>query len=173
VAAVLNGDSDAFAILVRRYQNGYARFAVRMLGNRADADDVLQSAFIRAFRKLNECRNGASFGAWLYQIVVNECRTFATRRQKREQRLVQDDELLERTGVLPETADSGLHEEIQHALDQLDPLHREVFILKHVEELSYEEISRLTGVGISALKMRVKRAGDRLRKLLEGVPHVR
>jgi len=86
VAAVLNGDVDVYAVLVRRYQDAYVRFATRMLGSGDDADDALQSAFVRAFRKLCECRDPARFGAWLYQIVVNECRTFAARRDRRERR---------------------------------------------------------------------------------------
>ena len=60
-------------------------------------------------------------------------------------------------------------EEIYRALEQIDPLQREAFLLKHVEDLSYEEMAELTGVGVSALKMRVKRACDRLRELLQEV----
>lgn len=172
VAAVLAGDVEAFAMLVRRYRDAYTRFAVRMLGDREDADDALQSAFVRAYRKLGECEDPARFGAWLYRIVINECRTLATRRARRELRLVREDDALERaldTGHAPE--DSGWREEIQRALDRLDAEQREAFVLKHVEELSYEEMAELTGVGISALKMRVLRARERLRELLEGAHH--
>jgi RNA polymerase sigma-70 factor (ECF subfamily) len=63
-------------------------------------------------------------------------------------------------------------EEIERALSRLDPEQREAFLLKHVEELSYEEMAEITGAGISALKMRVKRACDRLRQLLEEVQRV-
>jgi RNA polymerase sigma-70 factor (ECF subfamily) len=63
----------------------------------------------------------------------------------------------------------ALHDEIQYALARLESAQREAFLLRHVEGLSYEEISGITGVGISALKMRVKRATARLRELLEGV----
>jgi RNA polymerase sigma-70 factor (ECF subfamily) len=62
-----------------------------------------------------------------------------------------------------------LHDEIQYALSRLESAQREAFLLRHVEGLSYEEISEITGDGISALKMRVKRATARLRDLLEGV----
>jgi RNA polymerase sigma-70 factor (ECF subfamily) len=62
-----------------------------------------------------------------------------------------------------------VREEIQHALDQLPVDHREAFILKYVEDMSYEEMAELTGAGVSALKMRVKRSCDRLQELLEGV----
>lgn len=170
VAAVLGGDVDAFALLVRRYRDTYARYAVRMLGSTEDADDVLQSAFVRAYRNLAKCQDPARFGAWLYQIVINECRTFGTRRGRRELRMIRDEVALEQTAVVGHEAEGlALREEIQRALDELDPDQREAFVLKHVEELSYEEMAELTGAGVSALKMRVKRACDRLRELLEGV----
>ena len=178
VAAAVAGDSEAFAGLVRRYRDLYARFAVRMLGSHADADDVLQSAFLRAFRGLAGCREPERFGAWLSQIVVNECRTFATRRGRRDRRFVDDaalDDALAAgsTAHLTEPADGeALREEIERALGRLVPEQREAFVLKHVEELSYEEMAEVTGVGLSALKMRVKRACERLRELLEEVQRV-
>ena len=164
VAAVLNGDVDAFGVLVRRYQDAYVRFATRMLGSRDDADDALQSAFVRAFRKLRECRDPARFGAWLYQIVINECRTLAIRRDRRERRFVRDERELERP---MDTIDPPDVAHIQSMLGRLEPEQREAFVLKHVEELSYEDMAELTGASISALKMRVKRACDRLRVLLQ------
>jgi RNA polymerase sigma-70 factor (ECF subfamily) len=167
VARVLNGDVDAYSFLVRRYQDAYFRFATRLLGSRDDADDALQSAFVRAYRKLSDCRDPARFGAWLYQIVINECRTFSHRRDRRERRVVRDERELEKV-VGDQIVERSMDiEEIQCALDRLDSEYREAFVLKHVEELSYDEISELTGVGVSALKMRVKRACDRLRQLLD------
>lgn len=166
VAEVLAGQVDTYGILVRRYQDAYVRFAIRMLGNRDDADDALQSAFLRAYRKLDECQDPNRFGAWLYQIVANECRTFASRRALRERRMVRDELELERAGGDPHER-SGELEDIQRALDRLDPDQKEAFILKHVEELSYDEMADLTGVSVSALKMRVKRGCERLRRLLD------
>jgi RNA polymerase sigma-70 factor (ECF subfamily) len=172
VAAVLKGETDAYAILVRRYQHAYYRFAIRMLGSPDDADDAVQSAFVRAYHALASCRNPERFGAWGYQIVVNECRTMAVTRQRRELRFVGVDMALL-------TGDDGQSrrnreemQEIQRALNRLDPDQREAFILKHVEELEYEEMATLTGASVSALKMRVKRARDRLQQLLEPVRNV-
>lgn len=167
VAAIVDGDVDAFAVLIDRYQGLCFRFAVRILGNRDDAEDALQEAFVRAFRGLTGCRDRERFGAWLYQIVVNECRTRATRRTRRDRQIV--DEV---SADLPDPkshADPGVDEEIQYALAQLNPEQREAFLLKYVEELSYDEMAEITGVGVSALKMRVKRSCERLRELLEGV----
>jgi RNA polymerase sigma-70 factor, ECF subfamily len=169
VAAILTGNTDAYSVLVSRYRDAYTRFAVRMLGSIEDADDALQLAFVRGFRNLNQCRDPDRFAAWLYQIVVNECRTLATRRSKREKRFSQNESALENVSVSHPADDSALRDEIQYALNRLEPQQREAFLLRHVEGLGYEEISEITGVGISALKMRVKRATERLRSLLEGV----
>ncbi|HJP58918.1 MAG TPA: RNA polymerase sigma factor, partial [Gemmatimonadaceae bacterium] len=156
-----------------RHQDTCVRFAVRMLGSRVDADDVLQSAFMRAFRNLRSCRDRERFGGWLYQIVVNECRTFATRRKRREQRFLSATPEIERA-IAPgsdETPDRDVGGHIERALGMLPADQREAFLLKHVEELTYEEISEMTGASVSALKMRVKRAADSLRDLLDGVYH--
>ncbi len=170
VASVINGDIDAFSVLVERYRNLHFRFAVRMLGDHADAEDVLQSAFVRAYRNIRKCRQPEQFGAWLYRIVINECRTFAVRRGRRQRRFVSY-RAVEPTALAdPKGMDEGTAEEIQRALDMLPVDQREAFVLKHVEELSYEQMSDLTGVGVSALKMRVKRACERLRSILEEVP---
>jgi RNA polymerase sigma-70 factor, ECF subfamily len=167
VSAVLGGETDAFGELVRRYQHVYYRFAVRMLGSRDDADDALQSAFVRAYRNLASCREPSRFGAWLYMIVINECRTGVIARQRREARFVHDEDSLD---VSVEVEESGMPQDletIQRALERLPPDQREAFVLKHVEELEYDEMAGLTGVSVSALKMRVKRARERLKQLLE------
>jgi RNA polymerase sigma-70 factor (ECF subfamily) len=142
-----------------------------MLGSIEDADDVLQSAFMRAFRNLSACRDPQRFRAWMYKIVINECRTFATRRLARERRLIRDEVVLANLATVHTAEREELHDEIRHAVSQLEPSQREAFLLKHVEDLSYEEMMELTGVGVSALKMRVKRACARLREILEGVYH--
>lgn len=168
VRAVLNGNAEAFAPLIERYQHEYMRFAMRMLGTREEADEALQAAFVRAFRALDRCRDPERFGAWLYRIVVNECRTRATRNGRRERWFVHDEALLLQMAMIPDGG-AGLREEIQHALGRLPPEQREAFVLKYVEDLSYEEMAEITGDGVSALKMRVKRACRRLRGLLEDV----
>jgi RNA polymerase sigma-70 factor (ECF subfamily) len=144
-----------------------------MLGSRVDADDALQSAFMRAFRGLRGCKDPEHFGGWLYQIVVNECRTYASRQRRREQRFPSSAAAIE-GAVAPgseQEVDPDVGGHIERALSTLPTDQREAFLLKHVEELTYEEISEMTGVSISALKMRVKRACDALRGQLEGVYH--
>jgi RNA polymerase sigma-70 factor (ECF subfamily) len=173
IAAVLAGDIDAFAGLVQRYQDTCTRFAVRMLGSHVDADDALQSAFMRAFRGLRGCNDPERFGGWLYQIVVNECRTFASRQRRRELRFPPAIDAIERA-VAPDSEGEDDHDvggHIERALSMLPTEQREAFLLKHVEEMTYDEIAEMTGASVPALKMRVKRACDALRDLLEGVYH--
>lgn len=172
VRRAIEGDVDAFAELSRRYRDQYTRFAVRMVGNRDDAEDVMQSAFIRAYRALEKCRDPGRFGAWLYQIVANECRSYVVRRGRRERRMVRDELRLEQATVDPRMDEAETLGDVQYALQQLDVEQREAFLMKHVEQLSYEEMAEITGDGISALKMRVKRACARLRELLEEVHDV-
>lgn len=172
VRRVLSGDTEAFAGLVARHRDRGLRFAVAMLGDRADAEETLQDAFVRAFRALRRCRTPERFAAWFMRILVNRCRTRAAVRRRAGSLFVADPTALERAAARS-GADLEWREEIERALARLDPLQREAFLLKHVEELDYEEMARLTGAGVSALKMRVKRACDSLRELLREVSDAR
>lgn len=169
VVAVLAGDREAYAVIVERYRDRYARFATRMLGNRQDAEEALQDAFVRAYRALDRCEDPAAFGAWFHAIVVNRCRTAGARRGREEKRFDLGDEALRNVAASDSWDGAAVLDEIERALMKLDAEHREAFLLKHVEEMSYEEMAEVTGAGVSALKMRVKRACERLRPLLEGV----
>ena len=172
VARVLEGDVDAYALLVTRYRPRLSRYALRMLGNREDAQEALQDAFVRAYRALGRCDDPDRFGAWLFRILVNRCRTAGARRTRRWRTVIEDEGALLEASV-PAVAERAVwREEIDRALDRLDPDQREAFLLKHVEDLSYEEMSGITGAGVSALKMRVKRACDRLRALLQEAERV-
>ena len=164
VRRVLAGDVDAYTKIVDRYYDRCARFAIRMLGNRDDAEDALQATFLRAYRALGKYHEQDKFSAWLYLILTNQCRSIAARRSHRERVFVNEESLL-LNAPDPRPGWTGEDEEfVQRVLNELDPLLREAFLLKYVEELSYEEMSVLTGAGISALKMRVKRACERLRE---------
>ena len=170
VRRVLEGDVDAFAILVDRYSDRYARFAVHMVGNREDAEEALQDAFVRAYRSLAQYREQERFSAWLYQILVNQCRTAIAKRRRLDATYVDVDpaELTVSDVCTPHAADAlPLRDRLDRALAQLPPDQREAVVLKYTEDLSYEDMAAITGAGVSALKMRVKRAFVRLRELLE------
>ena len=169
VRAVLAGDVDAYARLVDRYYDRCARYAVRMLGNRDDAEDALQATFLRAYRALARYQERDKFSAWLYRILMNQCRSVASRRSHRDKVFIREEALLLNAPDVDRMWSGEDEEFVQRVLAELDPLLREAFVLKYIEELSYEEMATLTGVGISALKMRVKRACDRLRDRWERI----
>jgi RNA polymerase sigma-70 factor (ECF subfamily) len=166
VQAALAGDPAAFAALVDRHSPACLRFARRMLGSREDAEDAAQEAFVRAHRALARYDGRTSFRTWLMSILVNRCRTALLQRHRRTRRVVLDEEALDKAAAA-EGSDLELRDAIERALAQLDEAQREAFLLKHVEHLTYEEMADATGVGVSALKMRVQRACDRLQILLK------
>ena len=157
------GELAAFDTLVRRYYAMCLRFAWRQLGNREDAEEVVQDALVRAYRSIRGCQDPDRFRGWIFTIVINRCRTFAARSRRR---FLLFNQWHEResppTAIAPETSRVDADEEIALVLSSLSPVLREAFLLKHVEELTYEEMAEATGVGVSALKMRVKRAADAL-----------
>jgi RNA polymerase sigma-70 factor (ECF subfamily) len=166
VRRVLEGDTAAYAGLVARYRDRLGRYAVRMLGNQADAEEALQDTFVRAYRSLARCTDADRFGAWIFGILVNRCRTHGAQRARRERTLVADETALARASVRDWSDGHAWRETIDWALAQLPPAHREAFLLKHVEDRSYEEMVELTGASVSALKMRVARAREMLQRLL-------
>jgi len=172
IRRVLDGDTDAYAGLVDRYRDRLGRYAVRMLGNMADAEEALQDAFVRGYRSLARCDNPERFGAWLFGILVNRCRTVGARRARRQRSVMPDEGALARAAVPDASNDFAWREAIEWALAQIPPANREAFLLKFVEDLSYEEMAAMTGVGVSALKMRVMRAREELRRLLREVERV-
>lgn len=168
VERAVDGDVDAFTEIVNWYYPRFVRFARHMLQSDADADDVVQEAFIRIYRALplyNEC---ARFESWIFRILANCCRTHLTRRQRQRIRLVPIDSY-EALGVeahIDSRDDVAWRNLLKSALDSLPIEQREAFLLHHIDGHSYEAMAEITGLGQSALKMRVKRACDRLRLLL-------
>jgi len=168
VQRVLAGDRDGFAGLVGRYRDRLGRYAVRMLGNRADAEDALQETFIRAFRSLGRCTEPERFGAWVFGILVNRCRTLGAQRARRDRVVAADEGALSRAAARDAVAtDGALREVLNRAMAHLGPTLREAFLLRFVEDLSYEEMAAVTGASVPALKMRVSRARAELRRRLE------
>ncbi|HEY7194832.1 MAG TPA: RNA polymerase sigma factor [Gemmatimonadales bacterium] len=172
VRRVRAGDIGAYGLLVARYRDRLGRYAVHMIGNREDAEEALQDTFVRAYRSLARC-DATRFGAWLYGILVNRCRTVGARAARRRRTFVDDLDALNGASHPPDQAERvEWTDAVDRALARLGPEYREAFLLKHVEDLEYEQMVELTGVGVSALKMRVKRAREQLQQYLKEAERV-
>lgn len=159
-------NADAFNLLVRRHHEACQRFAERMLRDATDAEDAVQETFMRAYLSREKYNPAQPYRAWLFSILINCCRTFALQRSRRERRFTplenaRPTDLAEASGTLTDTA------LVREVVDALDPILREAFLLKYVEEMDYREMSLALGAGVSALKMRVKRACETLRPRLK------
>ena len=159
VARARAGYPAAFEELVARHHAACLRYAAHLLGDRTEAEDVVQETWVRAYRSLGRYEERSQFRSWLFRILVNRCRTSFGRTRK--WRAVPSGE---EPVVNDRAASVELHSQLGHVLTSLDEPHREAFLLKFGEGLSYDEISHLTGVSVPALKMRVKRARDRVRE---------
>ena len=169
VRRVRAGDTDAFRLLVDRYHDDILRYATHLLGDAADAQDAVQETFVRAYRHLGSYREQDRFRPWLWRILVNRCRTLAAERARRPQPQAREQLAL----IADDTASPDAHldrralrDALASALQTLPPEQREAVLLHHAHGLSYPAISALTGAGVSALKMRVARACERLREML-------
>jgi RNA polymerase sigma-70 factor (ECF subfamily) len=171
------GDRGAFALLVRRHKDGLTNFIVRFLGDRDEADDVVQEAFVRVFRKGETYIPTAKFSTWLYTIATNLAKTrlrrialsrFVRFSGGKEGRPEFD--LPDESARTDQGADDAMREErIQRALNELIVKFREVIILRDIQELSYEEISSITGSTIGTVKSRISRARAQMRNQLRDI----
>ena len=171
-------DERAFRELVDAHRDRVFNITYRMLGNRAEAEDVAQEVFIAVFKTIDAFREESKFSTWLYRVTVNHCKNrikYLARRHERDR-----DELDEASpsannaalgptkGVRPDRALEGAQMEVllQEAIASLDEEHRTVVILRDVEELSIEEICDITGLPDGTVKSRLHRARAALRKKL-------
>jgi len=176
IGAVLSADKDAYGALVVRHSQSLFRAAFRITGNAADAEDVVQEAFLRGYRKLESFESRSDFGTWIYRIAVRCALDKIARRKGYESRRVaeEDDPELQAVQVADPAAGPDrllLGGEIgalqQIAMRGLTPTERTAFVLRHLEERSTEEIAEALGIAPNAAKQAVYRAVQKLRRRLE------
>ena len=161
VARSLKQDHEAFGQLIDRHASAIVNLTYRMVGNRAEAEDLAQEAFLAAFKALSTFRADAKFSTWLYRIAANKCKDWLrVKRPGQGQQDVDIDEMLDAHVAEKRTPEQLLSQqqvaqELEQAIQRLPPLYREAFVLKHVEGLSYEEMEQILGVNSDTLKMRV------------------
>ncbi len=171
------GDKQAFAELVKRYEKAIFAFAHRMVGNREDARDIAQEAFLKAYRAIATFKANNRFSPWLYAIANNLCIDFLRRKGRTnvslDEPLPGGGERQVAGGIEPPQAYEQRETQllVQQALDRLPAKYKYILILRHMQELTYEEIAQTLGVQVSAVKTQIFRARAALRKqliLLEG-----
>lgn len=169
----LHGDREAFGALVERHAGTILSMTYRMIGNRSEAEDLTQETFLAAFKALSRFRNEARFSTWLYRIGINKCKDWLRARGRPIEELGEESESPDLTDWMidertPEQALSQkqLAVHLEQAIQALPVWYREAFVLKHVEGLSYEEMSQILDVGKDTLKMRVYKARIHLRQKL-------
>jgi RNA polymerase sigma-70 factor (ECF subfamily) len=165
------GDTDAFGELVRAYQHRVVNFTQAMVSNRADAEDISQEAFVRAYRGLRQFRGGSSFKTWLYQIVTNTARTHLAKRRDRPEDAAGDPVATPEAFGQPATNEdvegSVVHRDrIDRALAALPEDMRAAVLLRDVEGLDYKEISDALGIPMGTVESRIFRGRARLREAL-------
>lgn len=157
------GDSAAFESIVLRYQRILFTVAVRMLGDREAATDAAQSAFVKAYERLATFDEHRRFFSWIYRILVNEC--LNVRRDRRAHVELGSD--LAAAGTPAETFDvRETCARVQAAILALPFQYREVVVLRHFTELSYDDIAATLGIGVGVVKSRLFTARQRLAQML-------
>lgn len=174
VAACRRGELAAFECLVERHQRRLLNLAFRLTGVYEDACDIVQDAFLAAWRKLGEFRGEALFSTWLTAIAVNLCRTRVQQQHKRARREAYSldapmpgsdcDRVRElpsgAPSVLEQLEEAELRRALRHCIDLLTPDFREVLVLREMQELSYEEVGGLLQLREGTVKSRLFRARE-------------
>jgi RNA polymerase sigma-70 factor (ECF subfamily) len=155
-------DADAFVELVERHDLSHRRLAFRLLGDRDRMDDVLQEAYVRAFRALPRFRGDSSLETWLYRIVYNAC--VDDLRRRREHETLEDWD--ERLAAAPTEPEQRL--DLAAALASIPPELRAVVLLIDAEGLSYAEASVILGTPAGTIASRLNRARSHLQGALKG-----
>ncbi len=169
VTQVIDGDTEAFGMLVRRYEQKLLRYGRRFMSGREDIEDIVQEAFLRAYQNLRSFDRSRRFSPWIYRIAhnafINEMRR-ATRHPTVE--FNADILLPHRMQDSPENDHDRavMREFLRTGLDRLDKKYREPLILYYFEEMSYAEVSDILRIPVSTVGVRINRGRAALRKIL-------
>jgi RNA polymerase sigma-70 factor (ECF subfamily) len=178
IERTLAGDTNAFSLLVRRWERPIYGLSIRMLGRDEDARDVCQETFLAAFRNLRKFRGDAKFSSWLYRIALNACHS-RLRKQSTvfEQSIDQEDADGHRSEICDAEAEflpERLHRDqraviVRRALQALPADMRQVIIMKEYEELTFVEIAEILQIPVSTVKSRLYTGLQQMRVRLEKV----
>ncbi|MBP8115328.1 MAG: RNA polymerase sigma factor [Chitinophagaceae bacterium] len=172
ISEVLNGNQQAYAVLVNRYQNYVFTLCLRIVKGREDAEEVAQDVFIKAYKYLADFRGAAKFTTWLYTIVNNTCISFL-RKKKLDIHSLDNEKVFE----VADNQDSGMRANlveqksrismVNEAIGLLNPADAEIITLFYKAEQSLEETAQVLGIEVNAAKVRLHRARTRLKEKME------
>jgi len=167
------GSKEAFESVVRKYMKNAYFIALGFVGNREDALDLSQEAFFRAYRNIDHLNANSKFFPWFYQILRNLCFSHLRKTKKRQMQCFDESQCQGMEGCTDNSFDPGvlaerneLQESIWEAIGQLDEKHREVIILRHFQNLSYEQIAQTLYYSKGTVMSRLYYARKRLKELL-------
>lgn len=176
IKQVLKGDQNAYGEIIDIYKDKVYQISYRMLGNRHEAEDIAQEAFIRAYINIQSYNINLKFSTWLYRITTNLC---IDRIRKKKPDYYLDAEIVGTEGLtmysqipdktpLPEddVESLELQDMIQREISRLPEKYRSVIVLKYIEELSLNEISEILNLPLGTVKTRIHRGREALRKQL-------
>ncbi len=168
----LEGDAAAFGELVCLYQNRLYNSLVQLCGDRSEAEDIAQEAFLQAYLKLRSFQRNSAFYTWLYRIAFNN----AISRKRRKKFTESVDRSREQNGDEPVAKDDAPHdpmereeraEQVRRALAELSDEHRSILVLREMDGCDYEEIADSLGINIGTVRSRLHRARLQLRDKLK------
>ena len=166
VKSAQRGDHAAFHELVDRYASQLYRLAFSLVDNAADAEDVVQEAFLGAFRGLRSFEHRSSVKTWLVRILVRQAAGHFRRTKRHRGRMVRLEETLAPQLVAPAGAKPGVRMDINAAIRSLSPERREVIVLRELQGMSYEEIAQVLGIPRGTVESRLFRARRDLQQRL-------
>ncbi|NLP09465.1 sigma-70 family RNA polymerase sigma factor [bacterium] len=172
-----DGDIYAFDAIVNRYKDQLLNYAYRFLNNPEEAEDVVQETFLRIFRNKHAYREIAKFSTWVYTIAGNLAKTELRKRKRRKYLYLSDMgydekeyEIVDPSANTEKEVESLFQEKIiQKAIDELPPRFRQVILLVEIQELPYEEVSKIMRVPLGTVKSRVNRARLKLQAKLSDI----
>lgn len=183
VALCRKGDIDAFEILVRNYQKKMFNMAFRITGSMEDASEVVQDAFVAAYRNLKRFEERSQFSTWIYAITVNTARNRLTQVRTRSRHEIdslddpssadEDMKKFELASGDPSALDllgrKEQKQKVQECLNRLDQDFREVIVLRDIQGFSYDEISAMLGIAAGTVKSRIFRARESVKNCLKKI----
>ncbi len=175
IARFQKGDQQAFDILVHRYKDQLLNFVYRFVGNRNDAEDIVQETFLRVYKNKHYYKEIAKFSTWIYTIAGNLAKTELRKRKRRKLFSVSNFMNEEKDYDIPDVernpeleVDGTIKDDIiQKAIEKLPPKFKEVILLRDVQGFSYEEISQILNIPLGTVKSRVNRGRLKLQEDLK------